>query len=90
MFRIIFEFVTEVFGNITGNILLDYFLVALISQLLYPVSYRLVGRLFDSGVIESRAAGSFFHWLIRGIMFIVVVVVVGLLYKAYMFFKGVF
>ena len=90
MFKPIYEYITEVFGKITGNTLYDFIIVALISQILFLPAFRIVGDMYKLGMIESKAAGSFFHWLIRGIFFIILVVFIGLGYHAYLFIKGIF
>jgi len=90
MFKPLFDFVTEFFGTITGNGVYDLFLVAIISQILYYPSCNLVGKLYFSGLIESRSAGSFFHWFFKALFFVVTVIVIGIGYKIFLFISGLF
>lgn len=50
MFKFIFDCVTDVFGKITGNEVYDWFLVLIISQILFLPAYGIVGRMYNEDI----------------------------------------
>lgn len=49
----------------------EYLILAIIEAIAYSVAYKKVGNLYHEGWIEGRTIGSFFHWVIRAVVFIV-------------------
>lgn len=43
-----------------------------IGEIAYHVAYDKVGDLYHSGSISGRSAGSFFHWIIRTVVFVAI------------------
>lgn len=64
MWKEVFEFVFRIEPQ-SGNLLIDLLLPIVISQLLFTLVFRLVGDMYESGLIHSSWAGSLFHWLFR-------------------------
>ena len=44
--------------------------MAVIGAAAYAVAYRCVGDMYSGGMIDGSTSGSFFHWLIRLILFV--------------------
>lgn len=83
IFKFLFERATDPLG-LPINALYEYIILAVIGAVAYGVSYRKVGDMYHSGIISGRTEGSFFHWLIRLILF------VGLWLLAYGAIQGYF
>lgn len=83
IFKFMFERLTDPLG-LPINALYEYIILAVIGAVAYGVSYRKVGDMYHSGIISGRTEGSFFHWLIRLILF------VGLWLLAYGAIQGYF
>ena len=66
----IFEFLIGGF-TLFDNFIYDYIALGIIGSLAFVFAFKLVGFLYDVGVIESREAGSLLHWTIRLIAFLV-------------------
>lgn len=49
----------------------EYLILAVIDVIAYRLAFSKVGDLYDSGMICGSSAGSFFHWIIRAVLFIV-------------------
>ena len=49
----------------------EYIILALLGLLAFKLAYGLVGDMYDSDIISGSIIGSFFHWLLRGIIFVV-------------------
>ena len=49
----------------------EYFILALIGVVAYDLAYCKVGDMYHSGMIDGRMEGSFFHWIIRAFLFVV-------------------
>ena len=41
-----------------------------IGEIAYQVAYDKVGTLYHGGFISGKSAGSFFHWIIRTVVFL--------------------
>ena len=71
------EFYSLIFEQITGNLNIsesfidNYIIIAIIGFVAFIVAYRLVGKMFNIGLITGRNSGSFFHWIIRLFVFII-------------------
>ena len=49
----------------------EWIILGVIGYIAYLIAYDKVGSLYHGDFISGRAAGSFFHWIIRTIYFIV-------------------
>lgn len=70
MFRFIFDLVTEPLG-LPIDWYYEWIILGVIGYIAYLIAYDKVGSLYHGDFISGRAAGSFFHWIIRTIYFIV-------------------
>ena len=70
MFKFIFDLATEPLG-LPIDWYYEWILLGVIGYIAYLIAYDKVGRLYHGDFISGRAAGSFFHWIIRTIYFIV-------------------
>ena len=71
MFKLLFEFLTEPLG-LPIEWYYEYIILAVVGFIAYIIAFRCVGSMYSEGFINSRGAGSFFHWLIRLIFFVVI------------------
>lgn len=70
MFKFIFDLLTDPLGLPT-EWYYEYLILAAIGAVAYGIAYRCVGDMYHMGAIDGRTSGSFFHWLIRFILFAV-------------------
>ncbi len=70
MFKFIFDLATEPLG-LPIEWYYEWIILAVIGYIAYLIAYEKVGSLYHGDFISGRAAGSFFHWIIRTIYFIV-------------------
>ena len=70
MFKFIFEILTDPLG-LPIEWYWEYLILAVIGVVAYAVAYRCVGDMYSGGMIDGSISGSFFHWLIRLILFVV-------------------
>lgn len=71
MFKLLFECLTEPLG-LPVEWYWEYIILAVVGFIAYIIAFRCVGSMYREGFISSRGSGSFFHWLIRLIFFIVI------------------
>lgn len=71
MFKLLFEFLTEPLG-LPIEWYYEYVILAVVGFIAYIIAFRCVGSMYREGFISSRSTGSFFHWLIRLIFFIII------------------
>ena len=71
MFKFIFDLATEPLG-LPIEWYYEYVILAVVGFIAYIIAFRCVGSMYREGVISSRSAGSFFHWLIRLIFFVII------------------
>lgn len=83
IFKFLFERATDPLG-LPINPIYEYVILALIGLVAYGIAYSKVGDMYHGGLISGRTEGSFFHWLIRLILF------VGLWLLAYGAIQGYF
>lgn len=69
IFKFLFERVTDPLG-LPINALYEYIILAVIGSIAYGIAYSKVGDMYHGGLISGRTEGSFFHWLIRFILFV--------------------
>jgi hypothetical protein len=70
MFKLFFELLTEPLG-LPIELYYQYIILAIIGVISYGIAYSKVGDMYQGGFIDGRTLGSFFHWLIRLIIFAV-------------------
>ncbi len=70
IFKFLFERLTDPLG-LPINALYEYIILAVIGAVAYGLAYRKVGDMYHSGMIGGRTSGSFFHWVIRAFLFVV-------------------
>lgn len=70
IFKFLFERATDPLG-LPINPIYEYVILALIGLVAYGIAYSKVGDMYHGGLISGRTEGSFFHWLIRLILFVV-------------------
>ena len=69
IFKFLFEIATDPLG-LPINALYEYIILAVIDAIAYGIAYSKVGDMYHGGLISGRTEGSFFHWLIRFILFV--------------------
>ena len=67
--KFVFERITDPLG-LPINPIYEYIILAVIGAVAYGLAYRKIGDMYHSGIIGGRTEGSFFHWLIRGFLFV--------------------
>ena len=70
MFKFIFDLATEPLG-LPIEWYYEWLILSVIGYIAYLIAYEKVCSLYHGDFISGRAAGSFFHWIIRTIYFIV-------------------
>ena len=69
IFKYVFERITDPLG-LPINALYEYIILAVIGAVAYGIAYSKVGDMYHGGLISGRTEGSFFHWLIRLVIFV--------------------
>ena len=70
MYKFLFELAIEPLG-LPLDWYWEWIILLVIQEIVYEIAYAKVGGLYRSGIISGSAMGSFFHWLIRFIYFVV-------------------
>ena len=70
MFKFIFDLLTDPLG-LPIEWYWEYIILFVIGAVAYAVAYRCVGDMYSGGMIDGSTSGSFFHWLIRLILFVI-------------------
>lgn len=70
MFKFIFDLLTDPLG-LPIEWYWEYIILLIIGAVAYAVAYRCVGDMYSGGMIDGSTSGSFFHWLIRLILFVI-------------------
>lgn len=84
IFKFMFERLTDPLG-LPINPLYEYAILGIIGLIAYAIAYNKVGDMYHIGLIDGRTAGSFFHWFIRGFLFVVMWLVVYAVIQGYFF-----
>ena len=71
MFKFIFDLITEPLG-LPIEWYYEWIILLVIGEMAYRVAYNKVGVLYQSGSISGKSAGSFFHWIIRTVVFVAI------------------
>lgn len=69
IFKFMFERLTDPLG-LPINPIYEYVILAVIGLVAYGLAYRKVGDMYHGGLISGRTEGSFFHWVIRAFLFV--------------------
>lgn len=69
IFKFLFERATDPLG-LPINAFYEYIILAVIGAVAYGIAYSKVGDMYYGSLISGRTEGSFFHWLIRLILFV--------------------
>lgn len=68
IFKFLYERATDPLG-LPINALYEYIILAVIGAIAYGIAYSKVGDMYHGGLISGRTEGSFFHWIIRLVLF---------------------
>ena len=71
MYKFLFELATDPLG-LPIEWYYEYLILVVINWLAYKLAYSKVGDLYNGGFISGRGTGSFLHWLIRCVIFVVI------------------
>ena len=69
IFKFLFERATDPLG-LPINAFYEYIILAVIGAVAYGIAYSKVGDMYHGSLISGRTEGSFFHWRIRLIFFV--------------------
>lgn len=69
IFKFLFERATDPLG-LPINAFYEYIILAVIGAVAYGIAYSKVGDMYHGSLISGKTEGSFFHWLIRLILFV--------------------
>ena len=69
LFSFIFDKLTDPLG-LPIAVWKEWLILLILGELAYIIAFRVVGDMYDSGDIFTRIGGSFFHWIIRLIVFV--------------------
>lgn len=69
-FSCIFDIITDPLG-LPIDWWKEWLILLVIGEIAYRVAFHIVGDMYRSKDITTRTGGSFFHWLIRLIVFVV-------------------
>jgi hypothetical protein len=87
MYKEIFELLFQT-DPIFNNFFLDWIFPSLLSIFLYGFVFKIVGGMYELGLISGSKAGSFFHWFLRcGLVWVIVRI---LNFLKYIFFNFIF
>lgn len=84
IFKFMFERLTDPLG-LPINALYEYIILVVIDAVAYGLAYRKVGGMYHNGMIGGRTEGSFFHWVIRTFLFVVLWIVAYCAIQGYYF-----
>ena len=71
MYKFLFELATDPLG-LPIEWYYEYLILVVINWLAYKLAYSKVGDLYNGVFISGRGTGSFLHWLIRFVFFVVI------------------
>lgn len=70
IFRFCFEQITDPL-TLPLNPFWEWIILTFLHEVVYRIAFDKVGVLYRAGIISGRLAGSFLHWLFRGISFVI-------------------
>lgn len=71
IFSFIFDRLTDPLG-LPISAFWEYVILLVIASVAYSIAFSIVGDMYNGGSISSSGVGSFLHWLIRLIVFVVI------------------
>lgn len=71
LFSFCFELLTDPL-SLPLDPITEFVILIVLNWLAYKVAFRTVGDMYDGGIISGGAVGSFFHWVLRLSIFVVV------------------
>ena len=71
LFSFIFDRITDPLG-LPIESWKEWIILLIIGAAAFRIAFRFVGDMYDSGAISGGFAGSFFHWLIRAVVFVAI------------------
>lgn len=75
MFKFIYDLITDPLG-LPIEWYYEWLILLIIDRIAYLVAYDQVGMLYHGGAISGKSSGSFFHWIIRAFLFLIMWAVV--------------
>ncbi len=85
--KILFEYLTHSF-SLLDNPIDDYMAMAIVGVIAYMIAYSIVGKLYRYDIIDGRGAGRILHWIIRGIVFVIIYYVFATAIRIYKWFNA--
>lgn len=82
IFKFLYERATDPLG-LPIDPLYEYVILAVIDFIVYKIAYDEVRYMYHDGWIDGKTAESFFHWLIRAFLFVVIWFVVYSIIQVY-------
>ena len=70
IFSLIFDRITDPLG-LPLEAWKEWLILLVIGTVAYHIAFDIVGEMYASGEITTRTGGSFFHWLIRAVVFVI-------------------
>jgi hypothetical protein len=71
LFSFIFDRITDPLG-LPIEPWKEWIILLIIGAAAFRIAFRSVGDMYNSGAISGGFAGSFFHWLIRAVVFVAI------------------
>ena len=71
MFKFIFDLATEPLG-LPIEWYYEWIILGVIEAASYKIAYHKVGCLYRGGFISGKVVGSFFHWIIKTVYFVII------------------
>lgn len=68
-FSFIFDRITDPLG-LPLEAWKEWLILLAIGTVAYHIAFDIVGKMYGNGEITTRTGGSFFHWLIRAVVFV--------------------
>lgn len=69
LFSFIFDKLTDPLG-LPIDVWKEWLILLVIGAIAYRIAFNIVGEMYDVGDISTGVGGSFFHWVIRFIVFV--------------------
>ena len=69
------EILKPLFEILTGeiavcdNVIYNYIIMAVVGKIAYRAAWSLIGDGYDAGFINGKMAGSFWHWIVRIVIY---------------------
>ena len=70
LFSFIFDKLTDPLG-LPIAVWKEWLILLVIGAIAYRIAFSIVGDMYDAGDVSTGVGGSFFHWVIRFIVFVI-------------------